>query len=312
MKVFCGRSNPELSREICGYLGIELGKCIIHKFKNDNTFVRIEENVRGKDVFVIQTSAPPVNDYFMELLIMIDALKHASARRVTAVLPYYPYARSDKKDQPRICITARLVADLLESAGADRVLTMNLHAEQIQGFFGIPVDQLLASPILCDYFSRNGVENCIVVAPDAGSAKRAERYARQLGLPLAILDKRRDPLNDTVEIYHIIGDVSGKNAIVFDDEIATGGSMIETAHALLSHGARDIHAGAVHAVLCGNATQKLQESPYKQIVVTNTLPIEGGKKIPKIKVLSVAQLFGEAIRRIHEAKTLSELFGKHL
>ena len=312
MKVFCGRSNPELSREICSYLGIELGKCIIHKFKNDNTFVRIEENVRGKDVFVIQTSAPPVNDYFMELLIIIDALKHASASRVTAVLPYYPYARSDKKDQPRICITARLVADLLESAGADRVLTMNLHAEQIQGFFRIPVDQLLASPILCDYFSRNGLKDCIVVAPDAGSAKRAEKYARELGLPLAILDKRRDPLNDTVEIFHIIGDVRGKNAIVFDDEIATGGSMIETANALIEHGARDIHAGAVHAVLCGDAPRKLQESPYKQIVVTNTLPIEGARKIPKIKVLSVAQLFGEAIKRIHEGKSLSELFRKHL
>jgi len=312
MKVFCGRSNPELSREICSYLGIEIGKCIIHKFKNDNTFVRIEENVRGKDVFVIQTSAPPVNDYFMELLIIIDALKHASASRVTAVLPYYPYARSDKKDQPRICITARLVADLLESAGADRVLTMNLHAEQIQGFFRIPVDQLLASQILCDYFSRNGVKDCIVVAPDAGSAKRAEKYARELGLPLAILDKRRDPLNDTVEIFHIIGDVRGKNAIVFDDEIATGGSMIETANALIEHGAKDIHAGAVHAVLCGDAPRKLQESPYKQIVVTNTLPIEGARKIPKIKVLSVAQLFGEAIKRIHEGKSLSELFRKHL
>ena len=312
MKVFCGRSNQELSREICSYLGIEIGKCIIHKFKNDNTFVRIEENVRGKDVFVIQTSAPPVNDYFMELLIIIDALKHASASRVTAVLPYYPYARSDKKDQPRICITARLVADLLESAGADRVLTMNLHAEQIQGFFRIPVDQLLASQILCDYFSRNGVKDCIVVAPDAGSAKRAEKYARELGLPLAILDKRRDPLNDTVEIFHIIGDVRGKNAIVFDDEIATGGSMIETANALIEHGAKDIHAGAVHAVLCGDAPRKLQESPYKQIVVTNTIPIEGARKIPKIKVLSVAQLFGEAIKRIHEGKSLSELFIKHL
>jgi ribose-phosphate pyrophosphokinase len=312
MKVFCGRSNPELSREICGYLGIETGRCIIHKFKNDNTFVRIEENVRGKDVFVIQTGAPPVNDYFMELLIMIDALKHASASRVTAVLPYYPYARSDKKDQPRICITARLVADLLESAGADRVLTMNLHAEQIQGFFSIPVDQLLASPILCGYFSRNGVKDCIVVAPDAGSAKRAEKYARELGLPLAILDKRRDPLNDTVEISHIIGDVRGKNAIVFDDEIATGGSMIETANALIEHGAKDIHAGAVHAVLCGDAPRKLQASAYKQVVVTNTIQVAGEKLIPKIKVLSVAKLFGEAIRRIHEGKSLSELFGKHL
>ena len=312
MKIFCGRSNPELSREICGYLGVEMGKCVIHKFKNDNTFVRIEENVRGKDVFVVQTSAIPVNDYLMELLIMIDTLKHASASRVTAVLPYYPYARSDKKDQPRISITARLVADLLETAGADRVLTMNLHSEQIQGFFRIPVDQLLASPILCEYFSKTGLENFIVVAPDAGSAKRAEKYALSLGLPLAILDKRRDPLNDTVEIFHIIGDVKGKNAIVFDDEIATGGSMIETAHALMENGAGEIYAGAAHAVLCGDAPQRLQKSPYKQIVVTNSLPVEGEKKVPKIQVLSVAQLFGEAIKRIHEGKSVSELFRKHL
>jgi ribose-phosphate pyrophosphokinase len=312
MKIFCGRSNPELSREICGYLGVEMGKCVIHKFKNDNTFVRIEENVRGSDVFVIQTSANPVNDYFMELLIMIDALKHASASRVTAVLPYYPYARSDKKDQPRISITARLVADLIEAAGADRTLTMNLHSEQIQGFFRIPVDQLLASPILCEYFARKGVQNCIVVAPDAGSAKRAEKYALTLGLPMAILDKRRDPLNDTVEIYNIIGDVRGKNAIVFDDEIATGSSMIETAHALIEHGAREIRAGAVHAVLCGDASRLLRSSPYTEIVVTNTLPVEGEKKIAKLTVLSVAQLFGEAIRRIHEGKSVSELFRKHL
>jgi len=312
MKIFCGRSNPELAREICTYLGIELGRCIVHKFKNDNTFVRIEENVREKDVFVIQTSAIPVNDYLMELLIMIDALKHASASRVTAVLPYYPYARSDKKDQPRISITARLVADLLETSGADRVLTMNLHSEQIQGFFRIPVDQLLASPILCDYFSKKGLENFIIVAPDAGSAKRAEKYALTLGLPMAVLDKRRDPLNDTVEIFHIIGDVKGKDAIVFDDEIATGGSMIETANALIEQGARDLYAGAAHAVLCGDAPRKLQESPYKQIVVTNSLPVEGDKQIKKIKVLSVAPLFGEAIKRIHEGKSVSELLRKHL
>lgn len=312
MKIFCGKSNPELAREICTYLGVEMGKCIIHKFKNDNTFVRIEENVRGKDVFVIQTSAIPVNEYLMELLIMIDTLKHASASRVTAVLPYYPYARSDKKDQPRISITARLVADLLETAGADRVLTMNLHSEQIQGFFRIPVDQLLASPILCEYISRNGIENFVVVAPDAGSAKRAEKYALTLGVPMAVLDKRRDPLNDTVEVCHIIGDVAGKNAMVFDDEIATGGSMIETAHALIEHGARDLYAGAVHAVLCGDAARKLQESPYKQVVVTNSLPVEDAKKIKKLKVLSVAALFGEAIKRIHEGKSVSELFRKHL
>jgi ribose-phosphate pyrophosphokinase len=312
MKIFSGKSNPQLVEEICAYLGAEPGKCVVHKFKNDNTFIRIEENVRGKDVFVLQTSAIPVNDYFVELLIMIDALKHASAHRVTAVIPYYPYARSDKKDQPRVSITARLVADLLETAGADRVLTMNLHSPQIQGFFRIPVDQLIASPILCDHFSKNGLKGCVVVAPDAGSAKRAEKYALELGLPMAILDKRRDPLNDTVEVLRIIGDVRGKNAIVFDDEIATGGSMIETAQALLDHGAKEIHAGAVHAVLCGNASADLQNSPYKKIVVTNTLPLTDQQKAPKIKVLSVAPMFGEAIKRIHEGRSVSELFKKHL
>ncbi len=312
MKIFCGRSNPNLAKEICSYLGVELGRCIIQKFRNDNTFVRIEDNVRGKDIFVIQTGAMPVNDYLVELLIMIDALKHASASRVTAILPYYPYARSDKKDQPRISITARLVADLLETAGADRVLTMNLHSPQIQGFFRIPVDHLIASPIICDYLSNNGIENCTVVAPDAGSAKRVENYALTLGLPMAVLDKRRDPLNDTVEVLNIIGDVKGKDAIVLDDEIATGGSMIETAKALIDNGAKDIRAGAVHAVLCGNAPKELQKSPYRQVIVTNTLPVEDAKNFKKLEVLSVAQLFGEAIKRIHEGKSVSELFRKHM
>jgi ribose-phosphate pyrophosphokinase len=312
MKIFSGLSNTGLAKEICDYLGMEMGKCLVHKFKNDNTFVRIEENVRGKDTFVIQTGAIPVNDHLMELLIMIDALKHASARRVTAVLPYYPYARSDKKDQPRISIAARLVADLLEAAGADRVLTMNLHSPQIQGFFRIPVDHLLASPILCDYFSKNGVENCVVVAPDAGSATRVEKYAIILGLPMAILDKRRDPLNDTVEVLNIIGNVDGKDAIVLDDEIATGGSMIETAKALLENGARLIHGGAVHAVLCGDAPEILQQSDFKQVVVTNTLPVPEERNFEKLRVLSVAELFGEAIKRIHVGKSVSQLFKKHM
>jgi ribose-phosphate pyrophosphokinase len=312
MKIFSGRSNTGLAKEICDYLGMEMGKCLVHKFKNDNTFVRIEENVRGKDTFVIQTGAIPVNDHLMELLIMIDALKHASARRVTAVLPYYPYARSDKKDQPRISIAARLVADLLEAAGADRVLTMNLHSPQIQGFFRIPVDHLLASPILCDYFSKNGVKNCVVVAPDAGSATRVERYAIILGLPMAILDKRRDPLNDTVEVLNIIGNVDGKDAIVLDDEIATGGSMIETAKALLENGARLIHGGAVHAVLCGDAPETLQQSDFKQVVVTNTIPVPEERKFEKLRVLSVAELFGEAIKRIHVGKSVSQLFTNHM
>jgi len=312
MKIFSGTANPELAREICKHLGIKLGKCKIKKFANDNLLVKIEENVREKDVFVIQPSCVPVNEGLVELLILIDALKHASARRVTAVLPYYPYVRSDKKDQPRISITARLVADLLEAAGTDRLLTMNLHSPQIQGFFRIPTDHLLAAPILIRHFQKKKISNAVVVSPDAGSAKLAESYARKLRLPLAIMDKRRLGNTDKVTIINIVGEVKGKKAIVFDDEIATGGSLIETAKALVKHGATEVCACAVHGVLCGNAVKKLSESIIKEVVVTNTVRIDKEKMFPKLSILSVAKLFASAIERIHRGKSVSDLFSNHL
>lgn len=232
LKIFTGSSNPELAKKICAHAGIKLGKCETVKFSNENLKVRILESVRGKDVYVVQSSCPPVNENIMELLIMIDAIKHAKADSITAVLPYYPYARSDKKDEPRISITARLVADLLETSGADRVMTMNLHSPQIAGFFRIPVDHLLAGKLICKYYKEKaGIENCVVVAPDAGSAKRAGIYAISLGLPLAILDKRRNDDSENAKIHHVIGDVKGKRALIFDDEIATGGSILEVVKA---------------------------------------------------------------------------------
>ncbi len=308
MKVFSGLSNRPLAEEICSYMDIPLGKIEIIEFKNENLFVRIGENVRECDVFVIQTSTTPVNTRIMELLLMIDAMKHASAARVTAVLPYFPYVRSDKKDQPRISIAARLMVDLIEAAGADRVLTMNLHSFQIQGFFRIPTDHLLATPVLVDYFKNTDVSNSVVVAPDAGSAKRAEKYARLLNLPLAIIDKRRIGNKDTAVVKHIIGDVKGKRAIIFDDEISTGGSLINTAETLEEQGVTDIRASVVHPVLCGDAVERIQNSNISEVIVTNTIPVEGPKKIDKIKVLSVGKIFAKAIRRIHNGESVSVLF----
>ena len=308
LKVFSGLSNRPLAEEICFHLDIPLGKMDIIEFKNENLFVKIKENVRECDVFVIQTSTAPVNTRVMELLLMIDALKHSSAARVTAVLPYFPYVRSDKKDQPRISIAARLMADLIEAAGADRVLTMNLHSFQIQGFFRIPTDHLLATPVHIDYFQTRDVKNSVVVAPDAGSAKRAEKYAKLLDLPMAIVDKRRVGNQDAAVVRHIIGDVKGKRAIIFDDEISTGGSLLNTAEILAEQGVNDIRAGVVHPVLCADAVQRIQESCISEVVVTNTIPVEGEKKIDKIVVLSVAKLFAQAIRRIHNGESVSVLF----
>lgn len=308
LKVFAGLSNRPLAEEICSYLDIPLGKVEIIEFQNENLFVKIGENVRECDVFVIQTSTSPVNTRLMELLLMIDALKHASAARVTAVIPYFPYVRSDKKDQPRISIASRLVVDMIEAAGADRVLTMNLHSFQIQGFFRIPTDHLLATPVLIDYFQSRDVENSVVVAPDAGSAKRAEKYARLLDLPLTIIDKRRVGNNDQAYAKHIIGDVKGKRAIIFDDEVSTAGSLVNAAESLVEQGVTDIRAGIIHPVLCGDAIRKIQESCISELVVTNTIPVEGPKRIDKIKVLSVAKLFAKAIRRIHNGESVSVLF----
>ncbi len=311
LKVFSGNSNKPLAEEICQHLDIELGKVEIHEFTNQNLFVRIEENVRESDVFVVQTSAPPVNTRLMELLLMIDALKAASARRVTAVVPYFPYVRSDKKDQPRISIAARLVADLLETAGADRVLMMNLHSFQIQGFFGVPADHLLATPIMVDYFKKQDLSNTVIVAPDAGSAKRGEKYARLLDLPLAIIDKRRTGNKDKSVVKHVIGDVAGKRAIIMDDEISTGGSLLNTVSTLEEYDCKEISAGAIHPVLCGDAIPRIQASALSEVVVTNTVPIPPEKKIDKIKVLSVGRMFAKAIRRIHDGESVSVLFSPY-
>ena len=308
LKVFSGSAHMELSQEICGLLEITLGELTIHKFANDNIKVKIEENVRNADVFVIQPSAVPVNEGFMELLIIIDAIKHASANRITAVVPYFPYARSDKKDEPRISITARLCADLLETAGADRILTMDLHSPQIQGFCRIPTDQLIALPILCDYFDAKLDENSVVIAADAGGAKMTAGYAKRLNLPLAIIDKRRDSDNDQAAVLHIVGDVEGKKAIIFDDEISTGGTLVEAASELLNFGATEVLAGIVHPVLVGKAVEKLSKSKLTELVITNSLPVPPEKQLDMVTTLSVAPLFSEAIRRIHNGESVSALF----
>jgi ribose-phosphate pyrophosphokinase len=307
LKIFSGNANPELAQEICDYLGEPLGKVAINRFSNENLYVQIQENVREHDVFVIQPFNTPVHENIMELLIMMDALRSASARRITAVIPYYSYARSDKKDAPRISITGRLMADLLVTAGANRVLTMTLHAPQVHGFFSVPTDHLVATPILADYFHSLAVENGVVVAPDAGHAKRAGEFAQRLKLPLAIVDKRR--LSDTaVETTAVVGEVEGKNCLVVDDEIAAGSTTVQTVAALLEHGARDVYAVATHGVLCGPAIERIQLSPIKQVVVSNTVAVPTEKRIEKLHVLSVAPLFGEAIKSIHTGESVSALF----
>jgi ribose-phosphate pyrophosphokinase len=297
-----------LAQEIADRLYLPLGDVTINKFSNENIKVKINESVRGKDIFVVQTSCPPVNDNIMELLIMLHALKGASAGRVTAVIPYFPYVRSDKKDEPRISITAKLMADLLTAGGADRVLTMDLHAAQIQGFFDMPADQLLALPILCRYFEMKGMENLVVVAGDVGRAKLNRKYAERLNSPLAILDKRRESDDEKAEVVSVIGEVDGKNAVMFDDEILTGGSLMELVRALKEKGANQIYAGITHGILAGQAVDLIEESPVEELVVTNTVPVSPEKRKGKIKVLSVAELFAEAIKRIHHSESVSSLF----
>ncbi|MFC1715938.1 ribose-phosphate diphosphokinase [Candidatus Poribacteria bacterium] len=310
LRVFSGNSNPDLAQEIADRLYLPLGEVTINRFSNDNIKVKINESVRGKDVFVVHTSCPPVNDNIMEMLIMLHALKSASAGRITAVIPYFPYVRSDKKDEPRISITAKLMAELLATAGADRVLTMDLHADQIQGFFDMPADQLLALPILCKYFEQKQMENVVVVAGDVGRAKLNRKYAERLDAPLAILDKRREDDDEKAEVVSVIGDVDGKNAVMFDDEILTGGSLIELVRALKEKGANQIYAGITHGILAGPAVQRIEESLVEELVVTNTVPVPSEKTKGKIKVLSVAELFSEAIKRIHHSESVSSLFIK--
>jgi ribose-phosphate pyrophosphokinase len=308
LKLFSGKANPALAKEICAYLGIHLGEATVSSFSDGEARIRIEENVRGADVFVMQSTCPPVNDSIMELLIMIDALKRSSAYRITAVIPYFGYARQDRKDQPRIPISAKLIADLITTAGADRVLTMDLHAGQIQGFFNIPVDHLYATPVLLDYISKAGGKDLVVVSPDAGGVERARAFAKRLQANLAIIDKRREGPNQT-QIMNIIGDVEGRSALLLDDMIDTAGTIVQGAQACANKGATRVWAGCTHAVLSGPALERIQASCLEEIVVTNTIPLNGKEqRCPKLRVLSVAPLLGEAITRIHEEESVSSLF----
>jgi len=309
LKVFSGRASAELAEEIASCLNTPLGKAETFKFSNDNTFVKINENVRERDVFVLNTSCPPVDENLMELLIMIDALRRASASRITAVLPYYPYARSDKKDQPRVPITARLVAELLTTAGANRVVTVDLHADQIQGFFTIPLDHLTAEPILCDHIRESmELSSVVVVATDVGSAKRANKYAKRLEVPLALMDKRRIGNEDVSEIVSLVGDVKGKRALIVEDEIDTAGTATEAVAVLQEHGAKEIYAACTHPVFSGPAAERLNSSDLKRVIVTNTIPIEKDRVPDRLTVLSIAPLLAEAIRRIHTGESISSLF----
>ena len=306
--VFSGRANKQLTEEICNYMDVPLGKTVIRDFSDEEIYVRIEENVRGGDVFVVQSTCFPGNTNLMELLIMIDALRRSSAKRITAVIPYYGYARQDRKNEPRVPITSKLVADLVVTAGADRVLTVDLHAGQIQGFFNIPVDHLFAINVLIDYIKDQKLENLIVISPDAGGVERARAYAKRLNTSLAIIDKRRDIPNEA-KAMNIIGDVREKIAIIVDDMIDTAGTLMEATDALLGAGAKEVHACCSHPVLSGPAGDRIASSPIKSVVTTNTIPLSGQlKKNPKIKVLSVASLLGEAILRIHQETSVSSLF----
>src|SRR5262245_25500959 len=309
IKVISGSAHPELARDICKHLGIDICRSTLVRFSNENMLVQIEENVREQDVFVIQPSCAPVSDGIVELLMTIDALKHASAGRITAVLPYFPYARSDKKDRPRISITARLMADLLQTAGADRVVTMDLHSPQVQGFFRIPADQLQAAPILCDYLAQSrDLSNYVLVAGDVGESKEVGHYANRLDLPIAIVDKRRDGDDETAHATNVIGDVKGKVALIVDDEVASGDTLLEAMRVVLERGALAVEACVVHPVLSGRAIERIQASPLRQLVVTDTIPLAPPKRIDKIHLQSVAPLFADAIRAIHDGSSVSRLF----
>ncbi|MCL2845984.1 MAG: ribose-phosphate pyrophosphokinase [Chitinivibrionia bacterium] len=313
LKIFSGNANRPLAQEIAKAAGVELGEVDIMKFSNENIKVAYKDSVRGKDVYIIQPSCCPVNDGLMELLIMIHAAKHASAARITAVTPYYPYVRSDKKDEKRISITAKLVADLLEAAGANRVMATNLHSPQIQGFFNMPCDHLLAGKILCDaclQVNDNDLSDGVVVAPDAGSAKHAGHYARRLDLPMAILDKRRTDDSETAQMDNIIGDVQGKRAFIFDDEVASGGSLIESANMLVKNGAKSIQAYCVHGVLSGNSKERIVNSPIEKLVVTDTVFIPEEKKHDKLEIVSVADLFANAIVYTNSDRSISGLYDR--
>jgi ribose-phosphate pyrophosphokinase len=310
-EIYHGNSNPDLARKICRYLGVEPGKAEVFQFANENIFVKILDNVREKDVFLVQPTCHPVNQSIMELLIMIDAFKRASAGRITAVIPFYAYGRSDKKDQPRVPITARLIADMVTVAGADRVLAMDLHQGQIQGFFNIPVDELTAVHMLSNYFVTKRLKDLVVVT-DLGFAKRARTFAELLDAPLAVIEKRRIGNLDRAELMNVIGDVRGKRAIIVDDEIDTAGTLTEIVRALEREKVSEIYACATHGVLSGPAVEKLRDSSVLEVVLTDTVPLPAIKRLPKITTLSVAPLIGEAIRRIHRGESVGALFSSEV
>jgi len=307
-KIFSGTANESLADEVCVFLGLSRGQAMLTRFSDGEAYVQIQENVRGADVFVMQPTCHPVDEHIMELLLMMDALKRASARRITAVIPYFGYARQDRKDKPRVPISSKLVADVLTTAGADRALIVDLHAPQLQGFFNIPVDHLFASPVLVDYFKKLNLPDLTVVSPDAGGVERARFFAKKMDSALAIVDKRRVDIN-VAEVMHVIGDVSGRTCLVIDDLIDTAGTLVKTANALIENGAVAVYACASHAVMSGPAVENISKSCIREVVVTNTIPLnEEARKEPKIKVLTIAGLIGRAIQSIHEETSVSKLF----
>ena len=308
IKVFACKTAEEFTKEICECLGIQQGKVESYKFANDNNFVQYQESVRDKDIYIVQTTLPPVNERIMELLIMIDAAKRASARRINVVIPYYFYSRSDKKDQPRVPVSAKLVQQIIEAAGADRVITCDLHNSAIQAYFNIPCDRLTGQYLLQKYFDDKKKEDIVVVATDAGSSKKAYKYSRHFECPMALIDKRREGNKDKAVAASIIGDVKGKTALIFDDEVSTAGTMIEAANILKENGVNEIYAACTHGVLCGPAIERIKNSPLKELIITNTIPLTEEKKIDKIKVISIAPLFAEAIKRVNEGAPLGDLF----
>ena len=307
VKLFCGNANRPLAEEIAQHLDVRLGDADVSRFSDGEVYVQINENVRGEDVFIVQPTCPPVNDNLMELLVMIDAFKRASARRITAVLPYYGYGRQDRKSQSRVPISAKLVADLITTAGASRVLAIDLHAGQIQGFFNIPVDHLFAAPVIIDYLAKKDLEDVVLVSPDAGGVERARAIAKRLRAGLAIIDKRRDSPNVAVSMY-LIGEVKGKDVIVIDDMIDTAGTLIQAVEAVKREGARRVLACGVHPVLSGPAISRIAGSDLEELIITNSIPLPPEKRLPNVHVLSVAPLLGEAIRRIHDEESVSTLF----
>ena len=308
IKIFACNSAKEFTNGICEKLGLEAGKINSFKFANDNSFVQIKETVRGKDVYIVQTTEPPVNERIMELLITIETAKRAGAKRVTAVLPYFMYSRSDKKDQSRVPVTAKLMAKLLEAAGVDKVLTCDLHNPAIQAYFDIVCDIVTGKYLLQNYFKEKNIEDMVVVATDAGSSKKAYKYSKFFECPLALIDKRRESNNDNAVATNIIGDVKGKTAIIFDDEVSTAGTLVEAANILKEHGAKEIYAGATHGILVGPAIERIKNSEIKELVVTSTVPVEKEKQIEKIKIVHIEPLFAEAIKRLNEEKPLGDLF----